>query len=70
MSGTAKNAELCTQHARIREVAASDFDAALLAKIAAGAWGKGRCEFCGRSLDEVLSRPAPQPATMGVASRG
>jgi hypothetical protein len=23
-----------------------------------GAWGKGRCIFCGRFLDEVLKKPA------------
>jgi len=24
-----------------------------------GAWGVGRCEFCGRSLDEVTRRDTP-----------
>lgn len=26
-----------------------------------GAWGKGRCEFCGRMLDEVLGAPDQKP---------
>jgi hypothetical protein len=25
-----------------------------------GEWGKGRCDFCGRSLDQVLDKPKPQ----------
>lgn len=25
-----------------------------------GGWGNGRCEFCGRSLEEVLSKPEPR----------
>lgn len=33
-----------------------------------GAWGKGRCEFCGRSLDEVLKRPETKPAATPVTN--
>lgn len=29
-----------------------------------GAWGKGRCDFCGRYLDEVMSKPAPRELTL------
>jgi hypothetical protein len=28
-------------------------------------WGKGRCEFCGKFLEDVLEKPAkPDPATL------
>ncbi|MGE8449683.1 MAG: hypothetical protein ACN6OP_03460 [Pseudomonadales bacterium] len=26
-----------------------------------GAWGKGTCEFCGRTLDEVLAKRVAEP---------
>ena len=32
-----------------------------------GAWGQGRCEFCGRYLDEVLEKPAKPDVTLDQA---
>lgn len=31
-----------------------------------GAWGKGRCEFCGRSLEEVIERARSTEKAVGV----
>lgn len=32
-----------------------------------GAWGKGRCEFCGRYLEDVLEKPPKTPLTLAQA---
>ena len=32
-----------------------------------GAWGEGRCEFCGRYLEDVLEKPQKPPLTLDQA---
>lgn len=34
-----------------------------------GAWGKGQCEFCGRCLDQVLTKPQPTTHLTGESPR-
>lgn len=31
-----------------------------------GAWGQGRCEFCGRYLEDVLEKPAKPGSSQAV----
>ena len=33
-------------------------------------WGKGRCHFCGRYLEDLLEKPAARPMTLDQAVRG
>lgn len=33
-------------------------------------WGKGRCDFCGRYLEELFEKPAPKPITLEQALKG
>lgn len=35
-----------------------------------GGWGKGHCDFCGRTLEQVLSKPAPAEITLEKALEG
>lgn len=28
-----------------------------------GGWGKGHCEFCGRTLEQVLAKPRVKPGS-------